>query len=81
MGGAVDANGTWTTPLHDGHAALRPAAEAGTRSDRPHPLQVNSMFDEAASGLGGVTLMRIEGLNEDGDETSEGELISVLFRL
>jgi hypothetical protein len=50
--------GTVSTVLHCGHEARRPAADAGTLSERPQPLQGNSMDAFAESEPGGEELMR-----------------------
>jgi hypothetical protein len=50
--------GTVRTVLHCGHEARRPAADAGTLSERPQPLQGNSINALAESEPGGEELMR-----------------------
>lgn len=52
-----EASGTCTIALHCGQEARRPAAEAGTFSDRPQPEQWNSMVpSEAAVGWDMISL-------------------------
>jgi hypothetical protein len=42
--------GTWTIVLHCGHDARLPAADAGTFSARPQPVQWNSMASAVEVG-------------------------------
>src|SRR5687768_13208064 len=55
--------GTWTTVLHCGQEARRPAADAGTFRVRPQPVQWNSM--ESAVVVG-VDIDRIQLTTDNG---------------